>query len=94
MIPILFSVIFCTRFLRPFRKGDNEWLVYHILGDNLVHISQETILTARITKFVVKIVKQKFEGDDILPQCFDVFASFLFIELSNSFLGEDLTPLR
>jgi hypothetical protein len=94
MIPIFFSVILCTRFLRPFRKGNNEWLVYHIVGDNLVHNFQETILMARIAKSMVKIVKQKFEGDDILPQCFDAFASFLFIELSDSSSSEDLTPLR
>ncbi len=47
----------------------------------------------RIAKYVVKIVMQEFEGDDSLPQCFVVFASFIFIELSNSSSGEDLTPL-
>jgi len=47
-----------------------------------------------IVKYVVKIVMQGFKGDDSLPQCFVVFAFFIFIELFNSSSGEDLTPLR
>jgi len=46
-----------------------------------------------IASFVVKIVKQELEIDDIFPQCFDALASSIFIELFDSSLGEDLTPL-
>jgi hypothetical protein len=38
-------------------------------------------------------MKQQFEVDDIFPQCFDVLASSVFIEMSNSSSREDLTPL-
>ncbi len=47
----------------------------------------------RITGFMVKIMKQEFEVDDTLPRCFDVFISTIFIEMFDSSLGEDLTPL-
>jgi hypothetical protein len=65
---------------------------YHIVGDNLPHNFQETILTTGTACSVVKIVKQKFEVDNIFLQCFDVLASFVFIELFNSSSSEDLTP--
>ncbi len=57
---------------------------YHIVGDNLPHNFQETILMTGTTCYVVKTVKQKFEVDNTLLQCFDALASFDFIELSNS----------
>ncbi len=38
-------------------------------------------------------MKQEFEVDNILPQCSNVLASSIFIELFDSSLGEDLTPL-
>jgi hypothetical protein len=38
-------------------------------------------------------MKQELEGDNILPQCSNALASFIFIEFSYSSLGEDLTPL-
>jgi hypothetical protein len=66
---------------------------YCIVGDNLAHNSQEIIFTIGIAGFVVKTMKQEFEVDNTLPQCFDVIASSVFIELSNSSSGEDLTPL-
>ncbi len=47
----------------------------------------------RITGSMVKIMKQGFEVDDTLPRCFDVFISTIFIEMFDSSLGEDLTPL-
>jgi hypothetical protein len=66
---------------------------YRIVGDSLAHNYQETILTTRTTSFVVKNVKHELKVDDTLFQCHDVLTSFIFIELSNSSLGEDLTPL-
>jgi hypothetical protein len=48
---------------------------------------------ARTTCIVVKTMKQEFEVDNILPQCSNVLASSIFIELFDSSLGEDLTPL-
>ncbi len=65
---------------------------YRIVGDSLVHDSQETILMAGTAGFVVKTMKQELKVDNTLPQCFDALASFTFIELSNSFTSEDLTP--
>jgi hypothetical protein len=65
---------------------------YHIVGDSLAHNFQEIILITRIAGFVIKIVKQELEGDNIFPQCYDVFASFIFIELSDSSSSDNLTP--
>jgi hypothetical protein len=48
---------------------------------------------ARTTGFEVKIVKQKIEVDDIFPQCSHALMSFPFIELFDSSIGENLTPL-
>jgi hypothetical protein len=45
------------------------------------------------TSSMVKIVKQEFKVNDTMPQCFDVLASFICIELSYSSSSEDLTPL-
>ncbi len=66
---------------------------YCIVGDSLVYNSQKTILMARIVCFVVKIVKQELKVDDTFLQPSNALASSIFIELSNSSLGEDLTPL-
>jgi len=66
---------------------------YRIVGDNLAHNSQETILMARTADFVVKTMKQKLKVDNTLLYYYDVFASFVFIELFESSLGEDSTPL-
>jgi hypothetical protein len=66
---------------------------YRIVGDSLAHNYQKTILMTRTACFVIKIVKPKLEGDNTFPQCYDVFASFIFIELSNSCSGDNLTPL-
>ncbi len=66
---------------------------YRIVGDSLAHNYQETILTTRTTSFVVKNVKQEFKIDNTLLQSFNVITSFIFIELFDSSLGEDLTPL-
>jgi len=65
---------------------------YCNVDDSLAHNSQETIITPRIASFVVKTVKQELKVDDILPQCFDVLASPIFIEFFGSLVGEDLTP--
>jgi hypothetical protein len=60
-----------------------RWVVgngcYHIVGDNLIHNSQETILMLGMTCYVVKVVKQEHEINNILLQCFNVHASFVFI---------------
>ncbi len=66
---------------------------YRIVGDSLAHNYQETILTTKTTSFVVKNVKQEFKIDNTLLQSFNVITSFIFIELFDSSLGEDLTPL-
>jgi hypothetical protein len=42
---------------------------------------------------VVKIAKQELEIDNTFLQCSNVFASFVFVELSDSSSGEDLIPL-
>jgi hypothetical protein len=66
---------------------------YCIFGDSLAHNYQKAILGTRTTSYVVTTVKQQFEDDDIFPQCFNVLAYFVFIEMSNSSSREDLTPL-
>ncbi len=65
---------------------------YRIVGDSLVHYSQETILMEGTTSFVVKTMKQEFKVDNIFLQCSDALMSFTFIELFDSFAGENLTP--
>jgi hypothetical protein len=40
---------------------------------------------------IVKIVKNKHEVVNILPQCLDAHVSFVFIELSNLTSSDDLT---
>ncbi len=96
MILITLSQVFYTRFLWPLRRGDNGWLVncghYHIVGDRLVHNSQETILTVGTAWSMVKTMKQELEVDDTLPQCSDILVSSFFIELFDSSASEDLTP--
>ncbi len=42
---------------------------------------------------MVKIAKQELEIDNTFLQCFNVFASFVFIELFDSSSNEDLIPL-
>jgi hypothetical protein len=60
-----------------------HWVVgngcYHIVGDSLTHNSQETILVLGMTCFVVKVVKQEHEINNILLQCSNVHVSFVFI---------------
>jgi hypothetical protein len=41
--------------------------------------------------FVVKIVKDEHKVLNIFPQCLDIVASFVFIELFDFSLGDDLT---
>jgi hypothetical protein len=65
---------------------------YCIVGNNFTHNSQETILMPIIIGFVVKIVKQKHEVNNIRLLFLDVAISFIFIELLNSSLGDDFTP--
>jgi len=73
----------------------HQWVVgcdeYHIVGDNLCHKSQDTILTPSTTGFIVKIVKDKHKVFDILPQCLDILAFSIFIELFDSSSSDDLT---
>jgi glutamate racemase len=64
---------------------------YRIVGDSLAHNLQETILIARTIGSMVKTMKQELKIDNTLPQCSDALASSIFIELSNSLAGEDLT---
>ncbi len=66
---------------------------YRIEGDNLLRKYQEIILMVGIVGFVVKIVKKKLEVDNPFLQCSDALVSFTFIELFDSSVGEDLTPL-
>jgi hypothetical protein len=62
------------------------WLLSHYC-DSLAHNSRKTILTIGTIGFVVKTsMNQDFKVDD-------TFAYFIFIELSNSSLGENLPPL-
>ncbi len=74
-----------------------QWVVgssyYYIMGNNLSHNFQKTILMLGITSFVVKIVKQKTNVSHIFLQCSNALAFFVFIELCNSSLGDDFTPL-
>jgi hypothetical protein len=65
---------------------------YRIVGDNLAHNSQETILMVGTADSVVKTMKQKLQVDNILPYCYDVFVSSVFIELFESSSSEDSTP--
>jgi hypothetical protein len=51
------------------------------------------MLTLGIIGFVVKIVKEENDVTNILPQCSNVFTSFVFIELFNSSSSDDLTTL-
>jgi hypothetical protein len=46
---------------------------------------------ARILGSVVKIMNQELEGDNILLQCFNALASFIFIEFSYSSLSTKLS---
>ncbi len=69
------------------------YVCYRIIGDNLAHNSHETILMVGTTSFVVKIAKQGLKVDETFLQCFIGLTSFIFIKLSDSSLGEDLTPL-
>ncbi len=66
---------------------------YRIVGDSLVHNLSETILMAGTVGFMVKIMKQELQVDDTFLQCYDVLAFFVFIELYDFSLNEDLTPL-
>ncbi len=66
---------------------------YHIVGDSLAHNYQETILTTGTISFVVKNVKQELKVDNTFLQSSNALTSFIFIELCDSSLGEDLTPL-
>jgi hypothetical protein len=96
MILITLFQILYTKFLLPHRKEDNGWLVMAVItlfSDSLAHNYQETILMARTTSFVVKIVKEEFEVDNTFLQCSNALASSIFIELFDSSLGEDFTPL-
>jgi hypothetical protein len=39
-------------------------------------------MTTKIVGFVIKVMKQKLEVNDTFLQCYDIFTSFIFIELS------------
>jgi hypothetical protein len=60
-----------------------QWVVgygyYRIVGDNLVHNSQETILTIGIAGSMVKIMKQELEVDDTFLQCSNVLMLLHFL---------------
>jgi hypothetical protein len=75
----------------------HRWVVgfgcYCIVGDSLIHNFQNIILTLGTIGYVVKIVKDKYEVSNILLPCSDALASFVVVELSYSFLSDDLTPL-
>ncbi len=73
-----------------------QWLVgyghYRIIGDSVIHNSQEIILMPRTIGFMVKILKQKHELSDTRPLSLVKFSSSDFIELSNFFSSDNLTP--
>jgi len=66
---------------------------YRIVGDSLVHNLSETILMAGTVGSMVNIMKQELQVDDTFLQCYDVLAFFVFIELYDFSLNEDLTLL-
>jgi len=59
-----------------------QWIVgfscYRIVGDNLTHNLQETMLTPGTSSFVIKIMKEENDVTHILPECLNILASFLF----------------
>ncbi len=65
---------------------------YCIVGNSLIHNSQETILMSRTIRFVVKIVKQEHEVSDIRPLSLIKPFSFDFIESFDSSSSDNLTP--
>jgi len=65
---------------------------YYIVGNSLTHNSQETILTSRTVRFVVKIVKQEHEISDIRPLSLIKPFSFDFIEPFDFSSSDNLTP--
>jgi hypothetical protein len=91
MISMIWFWVRCTRFLWPPLKGDNCGC-YHIIGDSLIHNSQNTILTLGTTSSMVKIVKQKHKVCNIPFQCLDILASFVFIKLFYYSSTNNLTP--
>ncbi len=58
---------------------------YCIIGDSLIHNSQNTILMLGTASSTVKIMKQKHEVHDILPQCLDILASSFFTNIFDYF---------
>jgi hypothetical protein len=75
---------------------ERQWVVgcerYHIVGDSLTHNFQETILTPRTRGFAVKILKQEHEINDTQPLSSIKPSSYVFIELYDPSLGDDLKP--
>jgi hypothetical protein len=73
-----------------------QWVVgygrYHIISDSLTQKSQETILTPRTTRSMVKIMKQEHEVNNTRPLSLVKPFSSDFIELSDSSSNDNLTP--
>jgi hypothetical protein len=73
-----------------------QWVVgcscYCIIGNSFTHNFQKTILMPRITRSMVKIVKQKCESNDTWPLSSVKPSSSNFIELFDSSSNDDLTP--
>ncbi len=74
----------------------SQWVVgcgrYCIVGDNLNHNSQNTILTPRTTGSIVKIVKDKHEVLNTILQCSNALAISISIELFDSSSNDNFTP--
>jgi len=72
-----------------------QWVVgcgrYHIISDSLTQNSQETILTPRTTRSMVKIMKQEHDNNTRPLSLVKPFSSD-FIELSDSSSNDNLTP--
>jgi hypothetical protein len=73
-----------------------QWVVGYachcIIGDSFIHNFQETILMLRTIRSMVKIVKQEHEINNIQPLFLDKPSSYVFIELFDFSLGNDLIP--
>ncbi len=73
-----------------------QWVVgcghHRIVGDSLIHNLQETILTLRTIRSMVKIVKQEHEISNIQLLFLNKPSSYVFIELFDSSSSNNLIP--
>ncbi len=73
-----------------------QWVVgcgcHRIVSNSFIHNFQETILMLRTISYMVKIVKQEHEINDIQLLFLDKPSSYVFIELFDFSSGNDLIP--